>query len=71
MKHNTDMGSCATIYIPSFITTGSSNEDLQEGIPGYKGNMDVISLVSFFFFSKIRKDGQKLNCKDTQLKFHG
>jgi hypothetical protein len=54
MEHATEMGTCAMIWIPSFIKTGSDIQKLMGGIHRHTESM-VISQATFIFFSKQEK----------------
>jgi hypothetical protein len=55
MKYAVEMGSCAMIYLPSFIKIGSGIRKLIRGdTHTHRERPDLISLLYFF---KIRKVG--------------
>jgi hypothetical protein len=52
MIYAVEMGSCATMYIPSFIKIDSGIQTLIGGIHRQQG--DLISLILFFFNKESR-----------------
>jgi hypothetical protein len=68
MKHASEMGPGAKIYIPSFIKTGSGIQKLMRGIHRHTESM-VISQTYFILFSN-KESRLKISAKTVYILSH-